>query len=280
MLQFKLSHKIHKQPSKIQAMFVHNISPIIFSLGPLEVRWYGLLYAIGWLLGYVLIGQLVKKRRLMTIEHFQNYFIYGLIATVIGARIGSILSELPYYMQNPGEIIAIWHGGVSFHGGLVGVLLFSWWYFRRHKVSFLAMADVVAPVAALTLGIGRLGNFINSEFYGTPTNLPWGVVFPGIAGARHPTQIYESLFMLALAAFLWWRVGKSTKKGETFAAFIIIYAVGRFIIEMLKDPVGVTHIGPLTWGQFWNVPMILAGLFLLYRIRASLSSPHRVKSHK
>ncbi len=248
-------------------MFVQSIDPILLTLGPLQFRWYGLLYATGWLISYIIIGNEIKKRKIASEELYQKIFLYALIGGVAGARIGSIISDLPFYLKNPAEIIAIWHGGVAFHGGLVGLILVGWWQLKKHKIDFLKVADTIVGPIALSLGIGRIGNFINSEFIGTTTNLPWGVIFPDVLGARHPVQLYETVLMTAI--FIGWFLLKDKKlhKGMLLAGFLISYGVGRFLLEYLKDPSGVTHIFGLTWGQFWNIPMIFAGIYIFYRAR-------------
>ncbi|TAL57384.1 MAG: prolipoprotein diacylglyceryl transferase, partial [Nanoarchaeota archaeon] len=221
---------IHKTQGKWAFMFTQSINPILLNLGPLEIRWYGLLYATGWLVAYFLIGRELKKKNIGTEEQFQQVFLYALLAGVIGARIGSVISDLPYYIQNPLEIFAIWHGGVAFHGGLAGLLLVGWWQLKKIKVDFLKVTDVCAGPIALALGIGRIGNFINSEFYGTVTNLPWGVVFPRVDGARHPVQLYESIMMVMIFLGLLYLGTKKLKKGTLFAGFLISYGVGRFLL--------------------------------------------------
>ena len=248
-------------------MIVHSIDPILLTLGPLQIRWYGLLYATGWLIAYFLVGREVKKRKIASEEIFQKIFLYALIGGVVGARLGSVISEWPYYVQNPAEIFAIWHGGVAFHGGLAGLLIVGWWQLKKHKRSFLKGADVVSGPVALSLGIGRIGNFINSEFYGTVTSLPWGVVFPGVAGPRHPVQLYETILMIGIFLALLYMKNKKIPDGMLFATFLISYGVGRFLLEYLKDPAQVTHILGLTWGQFWNIPMVIAGAYIIYKSR-------------
>ena len=249
-------------------MILHSIDPILLTLGPLQIRWYGLLYATGWLIAYFLVGREVKKRKIASEEIFQKVFLYALIGGVVGARLGSIISELPYYIQNPVDIIAIWKGGVAFHGGLVGLLLVGLWQLKKLKISFLKVADIVSWPVALALGIGRIGNFINSEFYGTVTNLPWGVVFPDVAGPRHPVQLYETILMVGIFLALLYMKNKKLPDGSSFAAFLIAYGIGRFLLEYLKDSSQVTHIFGLTWGQFWNIPMVLVGLYIIYKSRA------------
>jgi len=244
-------------------MFVHNIDPVMFSLGPLSVRWYGVFYALGWLITYWFVSWVATKKKLMTNEQLQNYFIYMLVGTVAGARIGSIISDWRYYMVHPFEIFAIWQGGVAFHGGLVAALLVSYWYFKKHKIDMMKMADIIVIPVTFVLGIGRIGNFINGEFYGKITTVPWAVKFPGIDGFRHPVPLYETVQMFIMAPILYYAWKKKHPAGTVFALFLVFYGLGRLYLESLKDSTAVTHIFGFTWGQFFCIPMIIVGGYLL-----------------
>ena len=174
-----------------------NIDPVLISIGPLQIRWYGLMYILGFLSSYLLVQlQLARQKSpLLSKEQVLDLYFYLILGLILGARFGYCLFyNLKVYLQHPLEILAVWHGGMSFHGGLLGVLAASWIYCRKNKISLLNLGDLLIVTAPIGLGLGRLANFINGELYGRITTVPWGMVFPqGGPLPRHPSQLYEAV---------------------------------------------------------------------------------------
>ncbi len=248
-------------------MFVHRINPIFLSLGPLQIRYYGLIYAAGLLLCYWWFRKRALAERLFTEEQADRFFLWLAVAVVLGARLFEILFYQPaWYFSHPAEIIMVWHGGLSFHGGLIGAAAVAFFFSRRHKISLLRLADIIIVPASLALGFGRLANFINGELYGKVTSVPWGVIFP-VAGeaVRHPTQLYEAAKNFFLFFFLHHQEKKQRKTGEVFSFFLIGYGALRFFIEFLKEPEAM--IGPLAVGQAFSLLMVVVGVVLLVKAR-------------
>jgi len=250
-----------------------NIDPVIFDLGPIRVGWYGLMYVLGFLASYLLVRYQMKKKDFgLSRPEVENLYFYLILGLMIGARLGYVLFyDLKTYLANPFEILAIWHGGMSFHGGLIGVLvvgiLFSW----RNKKSFWKIADLVIVTAPIGLGLGRIGNFINGELYGRVTQVPWGMIFPtGGPLPRHPSQLYESaLEGGALFLILWLIKDKRLPTGGLLAIFLILYGAFRFFVEFFREP--DAHLGfilgPFTMGQILTFFMIIGGIILFIYLR-------------
>ena len=246
-----------------------NIDPIAFSIGPLAVRWYGLMYlagfAIGWWLG---TGRIAKGQAPITRAQLDDLLFLVVLGVIFGGRLGYVLFYKPaYYAAHPLEILAIWQGGMSFHGGLLGVMLAMVVAARRHKVDWLRLMDFIAPLIPPGIAAGRLGNFINAELPGRVTDVPWGMVFPGAGDApRHPSQLYQfALEGLALFALLWWFSSKPRPRGQVSAMFLLGYGVLRFVAEFAREPdsfIGYLALG-LTMGQWLCLAMIAAGAALL-----------------
>ena len=250
-------------------MLVHpDIDPIAFSLGPLAVRWYGLMYLLGfglaWWLGLRRIaqGQAPIDRR-----QFDDLIFYAVLGVILGGRLGYVLFYKPgYYAAHPLEIPAVWQGGMSFHGGLLGVMAAMALAARRHGIGYLRLMDFIAPLTPLGIAAGRMGNFINGELWGRPTDLPWGMLFRNAGGLpRHPSQLYEfALEGVALFALLWWFSSRPRARGQVSAMFLIGYGCLRFIAEFAREPdsfLGVLALG-MTMGQWLCLPMIAGGLWL------------------
>jgi len=244
------------------------IDPIAFEIGPLAVRWYGLMYLVGfaggWWLGMRRVAQGLAPVTRKQVEDIVFPIVLGVI---LGGRLGYVAFYKPaYYLSQPLEILAIWHGGMSFHGGLLGVMLAMWIAARYYKIDYLRMMDFVAPLVAVGIAAGRMGNFINGELWGRVTDLPWGMVFRGAGEApRHPSQLYQfALEGVLLFALLWWFSSKPRPKGQVSALFLVGYGVLRFIAEFFREPdafIGFLALG-LTLGQWFCVAMFAGGLWL------------------
>jgi phosphatidylglycerol---prolipoprotein diacylglyceryl transferase len=243
-----------------------NIDPVLIAIGPFQIRWYGVMYLLGFIFSYLLVRYQLARQKTVLISRQQllDLYFYLILALVLGARLGYVLFyNLREYLLRPWEMIAVWHGGMSFHGGLAGVLLVGWWYCRKKKAPFWALADLVMPTAPLGLGLGRLANFINGELFGRITSVPWGMVFPqGGPLPRHPSQLYEALFEGAvLFIILWIRKNRKKFQGELAADFLILYGLFRILVEFFREPdIQVGYLcGILTMGQLLSSLMILAG---------------------
>jgi phosphatidylglycerol:prolipoprotein diacylglycerol transferase len=250
-----------------------NIDPILIELGPIRVSWYGLMYVFGFFASYLLVRYQMKKKDFGVSKlEVENLYFYLILGLIIGARLGYVLFyDLKMYLKEPLEIFAVWHGGMSFHGGLIGVLLvgilFSW----KNKKSFWKIADLFIVTAPIGLGLGRIGNFINGELYGRVTQGPWGMVFPkGGPLPRHPSQLYESALEGGLLfLILWFLKDKKLPAGGLLAIFLSLYGVFRFLIEFLREPdpqLGFI-LGPLTMGQALSSFMIVGGIVLFVYLR-------------
>jgi phosphatidylglycerol:prolipoprotein diacylglycerol transferase len=254
-------------------MLVHpNFDPVAFSIGPLAVRWYGLMYlagfGAGWWLGRRRIDNAPRDHpAAVTRAQFDDLLFYAVLGVILGGRLGYVLFYKPlYYAAHPLEIFAIWQGGMSFHGGFLGVLIAMWLLARRHGIDWWRLMDFIAPLVPIGLATGRMGNFINGELYGRVTDLPWAMVFRGGGAApRHPSQLYQfALEGLALFALLWWFSSKPRPRAQVSAFFLVGYGVFRFVAEFAREPdafLGYLALG-LTMGQWLSLPMIVAGVAL------------------
>lgn len=245
-------------------MYTHAINPTILNLGPLEIRWYGLMYVLAFLVTYYYVRQFVRNGALkITEKELDNLLGIMVLAMIAGARLFYAIFYNPsHFIAKPWEILYIWQGGLSFHGGFLGIFLAGLWFSKKKKIPILKLADIFCVPIALGNAFGRIGNFINGELYGTPTTLPWGVLFPGTTEPRHPTQIYEAAYNILIFAVLFSLRNKKWKDGTLFATFMILYAVFRFSAEFIKD---LPNYGPLTMGQWLTIPVFLIGAIILYR---------------
>jgi phosphatidylglycerol:prolipoprotein diacylglycerol transferase len=258
-------------------MLVHpQFDPVAFQVGPLAVRWYGLMYLVGFVL-FVALGKIrARPGSGFKPADLDDMLFYGVFGVILGGRLGYVLFYKPgYYLQHPGEILAIWQGGMSFHGGFLGVLAAALIWARVRGKRFLEVTDFIAPLIPLALAAGRLGNFINGELWGRPTDVPWGMVFPQADTlARHPSQLYHfALEGVLLFVVLWLYTRKPRPLGAASAVFLIGYGLCRFIVEFYREPdafLGLLSLG-LTMGQWLCVPMIALGVFML--VRASAKAP-------
>jgi phosphatidylglycerol:prolipoprotein diacylglycerol transferase len=250
-------------------MLVHpDIDPVAFSIGPLAVRWYGLMYLLGFGLAWWLgLRRIAQGRAPIDRRQFDDLIFYAVLGVILGGRLGYVLFYKPaYYASHPLEIPAVWQGGMSFHGGLLGVMLAMALAARKHRIDYLRLMDFVAPLVPLGIAAGRMGNFINGELWGRPTDLPWGMLFRNAGDLpRHPSQLYEfALEGLTLFALLWWFSSQPRARGQVSAMFLIGYGCLRFLGEFAREPdsfLGFLALG-MTMGQWLCVPMIAGGLWL------------------
>jgi len=239
-----------------------------------DVHWYGLMYVMAFLSAWWLARVQTKRQyKDWNYEQIEDLLFYGGMGVILGGRIGYVLFyAFPDFIQNPLILFRVWEGGMSFHGGLLGVLAAMGLFNRKYKKGFFNIMDFVSPIIPLGLGFGRMGNFINGELWGKPTDLPWGMIFPAADKLpRHPNPLYEAILEgLVLFVLLWWFTAKPRPRMAATALFCIGYGVFRMIIEFVRVP--DAHIGYLAWGwltmgQLLTLPLILSGLVLLWFIR-------------
>ena len=249
-------------------MFIHNISPVFVNVGHITIYWYGLMYLLSFIIGFYLF---VKRNPDYSYKRAELLVQYVALGTLVGGRVGYIvLYDLHSFLHDPKILFMIWQGGMSFHGGLIGVLLAVWLFAKKSSEYYLSVIDRIAPIVPLGLFFGRLGNFINAEHYGHITELPWGIYFSKVDNfARHPSQLYEAFFEgIVLFIVLWFFSKKSRPRGHVAGVFLICYACARFICEYFRTPevlnawLDFLH---LTSGQLLSVPMLLVGSYLLHR---------------
>ncbi|MSN24324.1 MAG: prolipoprotein diacylglyceryl transferase [Geobacter sp.] len=253
-------------------MQIPHIDPVFLSIGPLQFRWYGLMYVLAFIATYLIIRSEVKRKQLpLTTDDVSDMVFYGAMGVVLGGRLGYILFyNLGFYLANPLKLLAVWEGGMSFHGGFLGVILAFVLYARRKKLHFMTLIDMAALCAPVGLGLGRIGNFINGELYGRPTDVPWGMIFPGSDGVpRHPSQLYEAFLEGAVLFFLVrFTSRKYNANGVAGWTFVAGYGLFRFIVEFFRQP--DAQIGFIfNWfsmGQFLSFPMFLVGSIMVLRL--------------
>ena len=246
-----------------------NVSPTIFSIGPISVRWYGLLFAMSFVVGYFIMLRIFKKENIPE-EMLDRLSMYMLISTVVGARLGHVLFYEPAsYLAHPLDILKIWQGGLASHGAAIGIVFALYLFARKTRQPFFWVIDRIVIVVALSGFFIRTGNLFNSEIYGNVTSLPWGFIFEraGETQPHHPTQIYEGLAYLSLFFFLLWYYYKKDGKprpGFLFGIFLIVVFGFRFIVEFIKEPqVAFENSMALNMGQLLSIPLIIAGIVIL-----------------
>ena len=254
-------------------MLTHpNFDPIALQLGPLAVRWYGLMYLIAFALVLVLGRMRIRNQPWVSIttRDLDDMLFFGVLGVVLGGRLGYILFYKPLeYLHDPIRIFFVWEGGMSFHGGFLGVVVAMMLFARSRGKQWLAVTDFIAPLCPLGLGAGRIGNFINGELWGRASELPWAMVFPQAADgiARHPSQLYEfALEGLVLFALVWLYSRRWRPLGAVSGMFLIGYGVLRFLVEFTREPdefLGLLGFG-LSMGQWLSVPMVVGGVALMW----------------
>jgi phosphatidylglycerol:prolipoprotein diacylglycerol transferase len=275
--------------------YFHDINPIAFSIGSFGVHWYGLMYLGGFIGAWVIGNQRCKQGRLAASEEaFSDLAFYVMLSVIVGGRIGYMLFYVApsWMLHDPLMLFRVWEGGMSFHGGLLGVLTAVWWWSRRQGIHFFDTVDFVAPLVPIGLGLGRLGNFIGGELWGRHTDAPWGVIFPRaleslgktrdelyqmyLAGqlndqARHPSQLYEfTLEGIVMFIVLWFYSRKPRPRYAVSGLFALMYGVFRFSVEFVREPdvqLGFIAFDWLTMGQLLSLPLIVIGVVLLLRSR-------------
>jgi prolipoprotein diacylglyceryl transferase len=265
--------------------FIHwNVNPEIFQLGPFSVRWYGFLFASGFLLGYYIAEKMLKSENVSQ-KWIDSLFFYIIIATIVGARLGHVFFYgWDYYSQHPAEIFMVWHGGLASHGGTLGILIALIIHSKLiTKRSVLWTLDRVVVPTALVAAFIRLGNLMNSEIYGVQTSLPWGFIFErnGETVAKHPTQIYEALAYIltfVVLMYMYWKTRAKYREGLIFGLFFTAIFGARFLIEFIKEDQEAFEAGmALNMGQWLSVPFVLGGLFLAIR---ALKLPEKIYKNK
>ncbi len=251
-----------------------SIDPIIISFGFIDIRWYSMSYILAFIFGSILIKQYNKKSyNLLSDVQIDKFFIWAVIGVIIGGRIGYVLFyQINLFFSKPFYIFEIWKGGMSFHGGLIGIIFSTYVFSIKNSVKFFYLSDLVSIVAPIGLFLGRISNFINTELYGRVTNFPFAIIYPQIdSNPRHPSQLYESFFEgIVLFIILFFYFNKNPKKysiGNISALFLIIYSISRFIIEYLREP--DLHLGLFfnyfSMGQLLCIPLFFSGLIILFR---------------
>ena len=263
-------------------MLMHpQFDPVAIQLGPLAIHWYGLMYLLAFaqflVLGRMRVRQQPYASMKWGFKDVEDILFWGVVGVILGGRLGYVMFYMPdFYLSNPLSIFKLWEGGMSFHGGLLGVLVALFWFAKLRKLSFFVVTDFVAPLVPLGLAFGRLGNFINGELWGRPSDWPWAMVFPAVDQvARHPSQLYQFAGEgVLLAILLWVYASKPRTRGQVSGLFLLGYGVLRFIVEFAREPdayLGLLGLG-LSMGQWLSLPMIGLGIYLIARASRSQKS--------
>lgn len=257
-----------------------DIDPVLIRLGPIAIRWYGLMYVLGLVAAFWMIKTRAARRNVsLAVEDLHDLIVYAAVGVIVGGRLGyTLFYNLPYYLEHPAKLLAVWEGGMSFHGGLLGVIVAVWVFSKRKGYGFYTISDLAAPAVPIGLGLGRLGNFINGELYGRPTDVPWCMVFDKTGGGplcRHPSQLYEAMLEGLVLFVLLWAVGRRARPdGVVFWSFIAGYGCCRLIVEFFREP--DAHLGLMAGlisrGQMLSFPMLALGLVMLVIVQRKQSS--------
>ncbi|HSH73863.1 MAG TPA: prolipoprotein diacylglyceryl transferase [Methylophilaceae bacterium] len=252
-------------------MFTHpTFDPIAIHLGSFGIHWYGLMYLTGFM-AFIALGRwriAHQNWQGWTPVMLDDALFFGALGVILGGRLGYVVFyQSAYFLQHPLEIFALWQGGMSFHGGFLGVLAAMMFFSRKYHKPWLSIMDFVAPLVPIGLGAGRMGNFINGELWGRATNASWGMIFPQVDNiARHPSQLYEfALEGIVLFGLLWWYSSKPRPVGAISALFLIGYGSFRFMVEFTREPdsfLGLLSLG-MSMGQWLSLPMVLVGIWML-----------------
>jgi len=263
-------------------MFIHNFDPVLIDLGLFQIRWYSAAYILGILIGWMYANKIIKSTKnnqynfnQITTEQFDNLIIYLVIGIVLGGRLGYVIFyNLDYYSQNLLEIFKLWQGGMSFHGGLLGVVISIFIFSRKTQINFFKFSDIISCVAPIGILLGRVANFINGELYGKVTTLSWGVIFPNGGNlSRHPSQIYEAalegIFLFLIINYLALKKKFLYRAGYISAIFLILYSILRIFSEIFREP--DIHLGLLfnyfSMGTLLSLISIIIGLFIILFIK-------------
>ena len=251
-----------------------DISPVIFSIGPFALRWYAMAYLVGIVTAWILTKRNIRKYNLgITTEQLDDLVFYTTLGIILGGRLGYVICYGDgYFWQHPAEILAVWHGGMSFHGGIAGVIIAIYCFAKKYKFPYLKITDLVALYVPIGIFLGRLANFVNGELWGRITTVPWAVKFPdGGYLPRHPSQLYEALtegiLMFIILSLLWRKKFVRNHTGIISAVFLVIYGLSRISMEFFREPdrqIGYIA-GSVTMGQILSLPFLILGLFILHR---------------
>lgn len=255
----------------MQTLFSYpNIDPIAFSIGPLDIRWYGISYVVGILCAWGLARKHITKfPTQVTHKDFDDFLTYAILGIVIGGRLGYILFyNLGHFIQHPIDIVKTWEGGMAFHGGLIGVILAIFFFCKRRQIKFLSILDIAGAITPIGLFFGRIANFINAEHFGRITDSSLGIVFPtGGPLPRHASQLYEAglegVALLAITTLALYKQPKSIGTGFVSGVFLVGYSIARSISEFFREPELFLALEPLTYGQLLSAPMLLIGIYFI-----------------
>lgn len=260
------------------------LSPVALSIGPFQLKWYSLGYLFGILFGYWYMLRLLRQPGApMAQRHADDLMLYSTLGIILGGRLGYVTFYRPDLFETPMSVFKVWEGGMSFHGGLIGVLLAIGYLVWRNKLSYLRVGDYVACVVPVGLFLVRLANFVNAELWGKPTDVPWAIIFPtDPAGLpRHPSQLYEAalegIVLMTLLSVLFWKTNARHKPGLLGGIFLLFYGLSRFLIELVRNPdahlIEFAERTGMSMGQWLTVPMILIGLYLIVSSRTRVAKP-------
>ncbi|MBN2421388.1 prolipoprotein diacylglyceryl transferase [Candidatus Woesearchaeota archaeon] len=253
-----------------------NMNPTFLHLGQFEIRYYGLFYVMGFIVAYFMLKYLFNKK--IQNQRIEDLLVYAGIFGILGARLFYILVyNLPFYLQNPIEMLMIQHGGLSFHGGLIGAMIGIYLFARKNNLKLMDILDKIVIPFSFALGLGRIGNFINQELYGRVTDVSWCFNF-GDGLCRHPSQLYESFYSFVIFGILFSLRNKKMKRGVLFAWFLVLYSALRFITEFFREPDSqLGFIMGITMGQILCILMFVAGLFMLFKFNKFIKKNKRKK---
>ncbi|CAI3949117.1 Prolipoprotein diacylglyceryltransferase (Lgt) (PDB:5AZB) [Commensalibacter communis] len=256
-------------------LYYPNFNPVMLQIGPLSIRWYAMAYITALICGWLLVRRLVRKDPIVaTKEQVDDFLTWATLGVILGGRLGYCLFYQPgYYLPHPLEIFKVWHGGMSFHGGALGVIIALILFSRKYRLSFLGFSDRVTTVVPLGLGLGRFANFINHELVGrvAPDWLPWRMFYPNVVGARHPSELYECLLegvvLFSIMMILAYRKSIREHAGLLSGIFLLGYAIARSFCELFREPDDFLGfiVGGITMGQILCIPMVIAGSFFIWQ---------------